>query len=251
MGLSYNLWRHHQAEKSALVTGWAGGTGTSSTGRKPLDGDLVHPTPTWVNASFQPTNKKQNLSLVDAAYRDIVDAMKSESLIEGLDDSTTAPGSLRKDSSTKSRAERAEEDEQQRAAAYAENIRTGHVWSQNFACGSLQAHEGESRRPDKRKKEGRKTKQQEKLPHKTYQQTQKGELPGQPFQVTFLTDIVKKCYGCKRTFAVRLRKIPNNVILNRLDRKEFMDTDGKRRQRTQLQKMYYHLNLHCVERNYT
>ena len=38
---------------------------------------------------------------------------------------------------------------------------------------------------------------------------QKGELPGQPFQVTILTDLVKKCHECKRTFAARLRIVPN------------------------------------------
>ena len=61
------------------------------------------------------------------AYRDIVDAVKMESLIEGLDDGTTAPGSLGNGPSAKTRAERDEKDERQRATAYAENIRTGRV----------------------------------------------------------------------------------------------------------------------------
>ena len=121
--------------------------------------------------------------------------------------------------------------------------------SENFARDSFQAREGESHHPDKRKKKERKAKEQEEPSQETYQQTQKGELPGQPFQVTFLTDIVKKCHGCKRTFAARLRKVHNNVILKRLDRREYMDTDGKRRQNTQLQNRYYHLNLDCVPRN--
>ena len=134
------------------------------------------------------------------------------------------------------------------AAAYAENIRSDRVRSENFARCSLQACEGESHRPDKRKKR-EKAKEQEEPSQETYQQTQKGRLQGQPFQVTFFTDFVKKCHGCKRTFAARLRKVPNNVILKRLDRREFMDTDGKRRQSTQLQNTYYHLNLDCVQRN--
>ena len=73
------------------------------------------------------------IHLVDAAYRNIVDAVKTESLIEGLDDGTTAPASLRKGPSAKTRAERAEKDERQRAAAYAENIWTGRVSSEDFA----------------------------------------------------------------------------------------------------------------------
>ena len=175
--------------------------------------------------------------------------MKTANLIEELDDGTTASGLLRKGLSAKMRAERAEKDERQRAAAYTENIRTGRGRSENVARCGFQARKGESHRPDKRKKNGRKAKQQEEPPHKTYQQTQKGELPGQPFQVTFLTDITK-CHGCKRTFAARLRKVPNNVILKRADRREFMDTHGKRRQSTQPQNTYYHLNLDCVRRNY-
>ena len=99
--------------------------------------------------------------------------------------------------------------------------------SENFVRGSFQAREGEFHRPDKRKKKGRKAKKQEEPSQEMYQQKQKGELPGQPFQVTFLTDIVKRSHGCKRRFAAHLRKVPNNVILKRLDRREFMDTDGR------------------------
>ena len=133
-----------------MVTGWTGGTGASSARRKPSDRDFnCTPNSNLSECFFQPTNMTQNLSLVDAAYRDIVDAVKTESLIGGLGDGTIAPGSLGNVSSAKTRAERAEKDERQPAAACAENIRTGRVRSQNFARGSFQAGEGESHRPNK------------------------------------------------------------------------------------------------------
>ena len=98
-------------------------------------------------------------------------------------------GSLGNGPSAKTRAEPAEKDDRQRAAAYAENIWTGRVSSENFAHGSFQARGGESHRSEKRKKKGRKAKEQEELSQETYQQTQKGELQRQPFQVAFLTDM--------------------------------------------------------------
>ena len=93
---------------------------------------------------FSTYKHEQNLSLVDAAYRDIVDAVKPESLIEGLDDSTIAPGSLGKGPLAKTRAERAEKNERQPAAAYAEKIRTARVRSENFARGIAFRHGKES-----------------------------------------------------------------------------------------------------------
>ena len=102
--------------------------------------------------------------------------------------------------SAKTRAKRAERDERQRAADYAENIRTGRVRSENFARGSFQAREGESHRPDKRKKKGRKAKEQKNHRRRHTSKRRRGDLPGQPFPMTLLTDIVKKCDDARELF---------------------------------------------------
>ena len=150
----------------------------------------------------------------------------------------------------KEEAERTKNDGRQRAAAYAENVWSETVRPENCSS-SFQAPKGSSLH-GQAKEEGTTEKQKQEEPlHQTYQQIQDGEVLGQPSGMAILTDLLKKCHRYKRTCAAYLRKVPNNVILERMDRREFMEQDGKRRQSIQPHNTPYHLNFDCVWRNYS
>ncbi|XP_062568607.1 uncharacterized protein LOC134230774 [Saccostrea cucullata] len=71
----------------------------------------------------------------------------------------------------------------------------------------------------------------------------------QPFHLTFLAGIVKKCYGCGQCFSDRHRSPPNDLILKRFDHRKYLSPNSKTYKTTPtLQNTYYHLNSDCCRR---
>jgi hypothetical protein len=46
---------------------------------------------------------------------------------------------------------------------------------------------------------------------------------GQPFQITFLAGLIKKCYGCGRNFTQQHRNTPKDLILKKLDHRFYIN----------------------------
>lgn len=75
------------------------------------------------------------------------------------------------------------------------------------------------------------------------------QTTGQPFHLTFIAGLIKKCYGCGQPFQNRHRCPPNDIILKRFDYRTYISPVSKVEKHTQtLQNTYYHLNKDCVRR---
>lgn len=71
----------------------------------------------------------------------------------------------------------------------------------------------------------------------------------QPFHLTFMTGIIKKCYGCGQMFPAKQRLPPNDLVLKRFDHRVYVSPRSKVQKKTQnLQSTYYHLNVNCARR---
>lgn len=71
----------------------------------------------------------------------------------------------------------------------------------------------------------------------------------QPFHLTFLAGLVKKCYGCGQKFSEKLRTPPNDLVLKRYDHRKYLSPNSKtQRVCASLQNTYYHLNSDCCRR---
>lgn len=81
-------------------------------------------------------------------------------------------------------------------------------------------------------------------------QTLLGRTPAQPFQVTFITNKVKKCYGCNALFTDLERKSPNDLIICHPEFRVFRNNEGQLQVNHQLQNTYYHLRRACIELRY-
>ena len=93
-----------------------------ATGLRHVDPRYVRPKFISVKASFN-VPKRNNMALVDAAHRDIVDAVKTESVLEGLEEGSVTKGVTGTGPSQMRRAKHAEKAESARAASYAENLK--------------------------------------------------------------------------------------------------------------------------------
>jgi hypothetical protein len=72
----------------------------------------------------------------------------------------------------------------------------------------------------------------------------------QPFHLTFLAGLVRKCYGCGQNFSSRSRTPPNDLALKRYDHRKYLSPNSKTQRVSQsLQNTYYHLNADCCQRN--
>jgi hypothetical protein len=72
----------------------------------------------------------------------------------------------------------------------------------------------------------------------------------QPFHLTFLAGIVKKCYGCGQCFSEKQRSPPYDLILKRFDHRIYLSPNSKTFKTTPtLQNTYYHLNSDCCRRH--
>ncbi|XP_030850278.1 uncharacterized protein LOC105442659 [Strongylocentrotus purpuratus] len=77
------------------------------------------------------------------------------------------------------------------------------------------------------------------------------QRPAQPFTVTRKVGVIKKCYGCKQEFSNTLNFPPHDLILKKMDIREWFDkTSGEKKQTFGLVPTYYHLKLNCVRIRY-
>ena len=73
----------------------------------------------------------------------------------------------------------------------------------------------------------------------------------QPFTVTLKIGIISTCYGCKEKFSAGMNTPPNDLILKKLDFREWFDKQrGDIRKSSSLVPTYYHLRLDCLRRRY-
>ena len=71
----------------------------------------------------------------------------------------------------------------------------------------------------------------------------------QPFHLTFLAGIIKKCYGCGQMFSNKNRTPPHDIILKRFDHRIYMSPNSKTKKKTQtLQNTYFHLSADCARK---
>jgi len=183
------------------------------------------------------------------------DALKVETLIEELEKGTAAIGSIGKGPSQETRMVREDMWRRKRAKEYIKDFKSrtsGHQYT-----------EDDSHPPDKptTTKRSKITKARDRMagiasdshePSPTNTSTQGHVGLGQqeqPFQLAFL-EKAARCYGCLRTFTDKMRKNPKNLILKKMDYRQYTDSNGTRRRSTVLQNTYYHLNLDCVRRQY-
>jgi hypothetical protein len=67
-----------------------------------------------------------------------------------------------------------------------------------------------------------------------------------PF-ITFKEGIIRRCYGCKKTFSARTNNRPHNMIFKMLAyRDDIPDGNGGWRHSTMRSNVYFHLNMRCV-----
>lgn len=71
----------------------------------------------------------------------------------------------------------------------------------------------------------------------------------QPFSITFRQGLIKRCQGCKQLFSEKTRTRPHDIILKKLDFKEYTQNGIWHRSNT-LANSYYHLKIDCVRRNF-
>ena len=73
----------------------------------------------------------------------------------------------------------------------------------------------------------------------------------QPFTVTRKIGIISTCYGCKEKFSAEMNTPPNDLILKKLDFREWFEKQwGEIRKSSSLVPTYYHLRLDCLRRRY-
>ena len=71
----------------------------------------------------------------------------------------------------------------------------------------------------------------------------------QPFHLTFIAGLIKKCYGCGQEFSSHNRKSSNDVILKRFDYREYINPLTKlKNESVSLPNTYYHLNADCARK---
>ena len=73
----------------------------------------------------------------------------------------------------------------------------------------------------------------------------------QPFCVARKVGIISRCYGCRRYFEEEMDVPPRDLILRKLDFREWVDKNSGELRRSQcLVPTYYHLKLDCVRMRY-
>nr|XP_054759535.1 uncharacterized protein LOC129265580 [Lytechinus pictus] len=73
----------------------------------------------------------------------------------------------------------------------------------------------------------------------------------QPFTVARKIGLIKRCYGCKTNFKDNMCNVPHDIVLKKLDYREWIDPVSGQQQRSRtLVPTYYHLNMDCVRRNF-
>ena len=77
-----------------------------------------------------------------------------------------------------------------------------------------------------------------------------GCTPTQPFQVTTLTNKVKKCYGCNVAFTQHEREPPNNLVVCHPEFRAYRNSEGELQMNRQMQNTYYHLKKSCIQARY-
>ena len=73
----------------------------------------------------------------------------------------------------------------------------------------------------------------------------------QPFSVARKVGIISRCYGCSHKFHDRMNDPPRDLILKKLDFREWVDKNsGEMRRSQSLVPTYYHLKIDCVRMRY-
>lgn len=74
----------------------------------------------------------------------------------------------------------------------------------------------------------------------------------QPFTVTFQHGLIRRCRGCNGEFSNRSKKTPNDIILKKLDFKEYPLPNGSGVwcRSNNLVNNYYHFNTDCIGRRF-
>lgn len=78
---------------------------------------------------------------------------------------------------------------------------------------------------------------------------QKAMQDTQPFSVTFRQGLINRCRGCTQLFSERSKSAPHDLILKKLDFKEY-PKDGLWYRASTMAATYYHLNMNCVRRTF-
>ena len=112
---------------------------------------LNNPNTNLSECYFSTYKYETNLALVDAAYNDVVDAAKTESLIQGMSTGTSGKGALGRSPSQRSHKYHEEEAQIERAKSYSTNIKEG-KFPENRKEEFVSHSEQDSFRPDKYKK---------------------------------------------------------------------------------------------------
>ncbi|CAC5378000.1 unnamed protein product [Mytilus coruscus] len=53
-------------------------------------------------------------------------------------------------------------------------------------------------------------------------EVQRPDLNKQPFHLTFIAGIIRKCYGCGQSFSDKHRNVPNDLVLKRYDHRMYL-----------------------------
>ena len=70
------------------------------------------------------------------------------------------------------------------------------------------------------------------------------QRPAQPFTVSRKVGVIRKCYGCKQEFSKAMNVPPRDLVLKKMDVREWFDkTTGEKKQTFCLVPTYYHLKL--------
>ena len=73
----------------------------------------------------------------------------------------------------------------------------------------------------------------------------------QPFTVARKIGLISRCYGCKRNFDDDMNVPPRDLILRKMDLREWVDRNtGELKRSTHLVPTYYHLSIDCVRITY-
>ena len=90
-----------------------------------------------------------------------------------------------------------------------------------------------------------------KVPSRT--QTQDAHGPTiclQPFSVCSKMGLISVCYGCGDKYKPKSNNPPNDILLQKLDYREWTDKVTKERRKSQALVPTYHLRMDCVRRKY-
>ncbi|XP_071490395.1 uncharacterized protein [Diadema antillarum] len=73
----------------------------------------------------------------------------------------------------------------------------------------------------------------------------------QPFTVARKVGLISRCYGCMQKFSEQMNLPPRDLILRKLDFREWVDKNTGEMKRSQsLVPTYYHMKMDCVRRRY-